>query len=166
MTSLRIERQFWRSDVTRGKLLQNRSWSISRPYTRFCKKKIDKMCRLQPMENALAIIPDSSIVKTRSWPTSDERGIFHRRYGAKCSICEIHVLFTDFENVICECWHAVIYTHIEKWVIVAIRVRQTGVTSYKPGNVCGTRCLENKCVPKMIWEIYVVKKLSAKITFA
>ena len=68
------------------------------PIHAFFKKKIDKMCRLQPMGNALAITPDSSIAKTRSWSTSDERGIFHRRYGAKCSICEFSRFVCRFQK--------------------------------------------------------------------
>ena len=72
------------------------------PIHAFFKKKIDKMCRLQAMGNALAITPDSSIAKTRSWSTSDERGIFHRRYGAKCSICEFSRFVCRFQK--CALW--------------------------------------------------------------
>ena len=45
MTSLRMERQFWRSDVTRGKLLQNWYWSI---ITLFSKRKLTKCADYRP----------------------------------------------------------------------------------------------------------------------
>ena len=161
MTSLCMKRQFWRSDVTRGWLLQYWSWAVSRLYTRFFKQKIDKMYRLRVTCSALAISPDSGIPIMRSRPNSDGRGIFQRCYGAKFSICELSRYVCRLQK--CALCVAVLSSLVpmlkkgSKWLLgyvtrewrhtrlktcVTAAVYSTSVcTQHYPGHTCGSKVI-------------------------
>ena len=156
MTSLRMERQFWRSDVTRGKLLQNWSWSIPRPYTRFFKKEnwqnvpitghgecFSNHTGLEHRQNAFVV----NFRRAWNLPQTLWSKMFNLWIFTFClqisKMCFVNV-GTQFSSA-----------HVEKWVKGAIGKCQTGVTVYTPGNVCGTRCLGNKCMYQKLSGKYV-----------
>ena len=127
------------------------------PIHAFFKKKIVKMCQLQAMGNALAITLDSSIAKTRSRSTSDERGIFHRHYGAKCSICEFSRFVCRFQK--CALWMFALSSLVpmskneSKRLLGNVRRewRYTRLETCVGPECLGNKCMYQKWAGKYVW---------------